>query len=164
MDAVLPLVGVLLGAAITFVVTLYFEHRRERRRAVQAIRVTLDDLREIVTDLDIAVMARRWWSQPPRDFPLDVWRDNRATLAASVDDQVWNSVRLAYNDVRGINDRLLGARQGLVQRVWWDDPFDLPPTNVDDPRVAPPWAKVLKSHQNRIDVAIRDLAGALPRR
>ena len=123
MDAVLPLIGVVIGAVIGAAITFLLDRRRERRTARAGVRLVVDELQGIKSTWQ--TLAEGWSKTPTPETadwvisnlqgqPLSTrqWKHAQELLAASLSDDDWSALAEAY---RGIHD--LRQFQSLVG-VW----------------------------------------------
>jgi hypothetical protein len=102
--ALFGLAGVALGAVLSGSVAYAMERRRESQRARARARVLEEELEPLVGHLyrlRAAVLMRdRVAFEASRarvdDFPFDVWRANRETIASTTPVEEWYSVMRAF--------------------------------------------------------------------
>ena len=91
-DAVIGLIGVLIGGGISTGASLLLEERRYRRarrdeqglasrRHLQAARLIQEELSDISLTLAGAIDSDRWWPLPGQALPVERWREFGPALA-----------------------------------------------------------------------------------
>jgi hypothetical protein len=103
MDAVLPLIGVVVGAILGGGVTFALERTRERRSARAAALLVQEELHDIWTTLDVAILAFGGATVGPGGDPewkTAEWQAHRGLLAAGMSPEAWRQVAAAYRGLR----------------------------------------------------------------
>jgi hypothetical protein len=101
-QAIIGLLGVLVGAFITGGANYLLDVRKERAEAAKnrvsranelktAARLIANDFLLALTNATNLVERKRW----ARNFPLDAWQKNREVLARELRFKDWNAVYLA---------------------------------------------------------------------
>jgi hypothetical protein len=90
--------GVVIGALLTTFTQLYLERKREQRAADRAKLLVAGELLHAQLVLRAASKGKYW---PPVEevdafLPTSAWRENRSSLAGSVDEDLWNQLITAY--------------------------------------------------------------------
>jgi len=97
-EAILALVGVVVGGTLTSGTTMWIEHMRERRDARVAARLVFEELLTSVT-----VLRHVLNSQAARalstGLPMEVWHEHRAVLARTLSGQEWTHMLLVYSQL-----------------------------------------------------------------
>jgi gas vesicle protein len=115
MDAVLPLIGVVIGAVIGAAMTFLLDRRRERRAARACVRLVVDELQGVRSTWQSLAEA---WSKAPtaetadwvisnlQGQPLSTvqWKHAQELLAASLSDDDWTALAEAYRVVVLVNE------------------------------------------------------------
>jgi hypothetical protein len=90
-------VGGLAAVGLKGAVDFFFDRSRERRAARAAARLMMEELGR---GFRYCNQLRHWDGDPDYPFetpwPLDVWREHAALLAATVDPYDWSRVATAY--------------------------------------------------------------------
>jgi hypothetical protein len=116
-EAIFGLVGVVVGAGISGVVSFVLERRRERQRARASARLLEQELEPFVFQL-YALRASVRQPDPSAfetharhlaAFTLELWTGHRETLAASLGIGEWYSVMYAYLGLGGLRRALEGT-------------------------------------------------------
>lgn len=117
-------IGAGIGGAITGIVTLRAEDKRQRyaerlrkrqerrerrdekqrrqRELKEAARLVDEELREATELIRDAVFQGRFWD-PSRTLPAEVYRTYRNVLAVSLNDDSWTDVSLAFQEIGRVN-------------------------------------------------------------
>lgn len=129
MDAILPLIGVVIGAVIGGAMTFLLDRRRERRAARASVRLVVDELQGIrATWKSLA----NDWSKTPNaetaDWVISVlqgqplstvqWKHSQELLAASLSDDDWTALAEAYRVIVLVNE--------VAQTEQTDERLELP--------------------------------------
>jgi hypothetical protein len=107
MDAVLPLIGVVIGAVIGGGMTFLLDRRRERRAAKAGLRLVVLELRK--TQLTWRNLTKAWDEAPTpetadwliselkgRRLATTQWKSYQEILAASLPGEDWKALADAY--------------------------------------------------------------------
>jgi hypothetical protein len=107
MDAVLPLIGVVIGAVLGGGVAFLLDRRREQRAARAALRLVVEELRR--TRLSWGRVAGEWKEAPTAEtadrliaelqgkrWATAQWKNHQEVLAASLSRENWEAVADAY--------------------------------------------------------------------
>jgi gas vesicle protein len=129
MDAVLPLIGVVLGAVIGAAMTFLLDRRREGRAARAGVRLVVDELQGIRSTWQS--LAEAWRKAPTAETadwvisnlqgqPLSTvqWKHAQELLAASLSDDDWTALAEAYRVVVLVNE--------VAQTPQGDERLELP--------------------------------------
>jgi hypothetical protein len=116
LGAILPLVGVVLGALLSGGVQ-YALRRRDERAEVRAVtRILLNDLEGAVASLDAVLSDRLWNVLDTVDVRDDDWNKHDLLLARHLSDDDWDAVATAFRD-GAIVGLLLEGEQDDEERV-----------------------------------------------
>jgi hypothetical protein len=110
--AVLPLVGVILGAAATGWVSWWFLRRNEQAEYRQARRLVATELGRLAQDLGVVVRVRRLQTLDGF-FETHVWNAEQRVLARRLSDQDWEKIAVVFENVEGLR-QLLGLNLGTT--------------------------------------------------
>lgn len=141
MDAVLPLVGVVIGAVIGAAMTLLLDRRREKRAEKAALRVVLVELQEIQGRWSILMdewkkaetaETAEWVASEVKHHPFVTteWKQQQGLLAASLSSKDWTDLVGTYRVVNKANEVAqlskaeveLAKQMNLAESRW---PIDL---------------------------------------
>jgi hypothetical protein len=89
MDALLIVVGAIVGAVSTGGVSAFDAWRQRRVRRRVAARVILGDLYVLEASVEVILEAKRWPDRFDLSSPLDTWRDSREAFAEGVEAWEW---------------------------------------------------------------------------
>jgi hypothetical protein len=110
--AVLPLVGVVLGAAATGWVSWWFLRRNEQADYRQARRLVAVELGRLAQDLGVVVRVHRLRTLQGF-FETSVWREEQRMLARHLSDEDWEKIAVVFENVEGLR-QLLGVNLGTT--------------------------------------------------
>jgi hypothetical protein len=110
--AVIGLIGVAIGGAISISSTLLGERgqdrreqRAQRREERQALRMVHQELLTIQYELDAAIENKRWWNRTDLKFATPAWeRFGHAVAASEIDENSWTWVAHAYSEIFDLNE------------------------------------------------------------
>ena len=155
MDAVLPLIGVVIGAVLGGGMTYLLDKRREERAAKAGLRLLVHELQG--TMLRWHTLTKSWDDEPTaenadqlisdlknRPYETALWKDHQEVLASSLSLDEWEGAADVYKVIRAVED---AARTGTTAEDWMELP------------------DVMKAAQESLDAAIARLerrAGLLP--
>src|SRR4051812_2609012 len=89
LPAVFGLIGVIVGAVLSGVVSYVLERQRADRAKRAAGRLVSDDLALIQARLEVARNRKTWSNLPRQQLPTAAWTEHRAFLAAEMEDAQW---------------------------------------------------------------------------
>lgn len=115
-----PLLGVLIGGAITLTATLGLEWWRARRESAagaetirratrQAVRLVLEELIESAGLIGRAARTGAYWIDGNRQLPTSSWNEYREALALHLEIYEWRVTASAYHVVNDLNWHVLTA-------------------------------------------------------
>jgi hypothetical protein len=123
--ALIGLIGVVVGAALSGGVTWFMARRTDARQTRAAARLVQDELGEIYSYAHLHVYLAHAGSQSPTtfaEFSLEAWDKQRGILAENLADDAWLKVAIAYRNVR--------LRQVYERKTGdTDPPEDVAPTD-----------------------------------
>jgi hypothetical protein len=132
-----PLIGVLIGAAVTLATTFGLEAWRTRLRAEevaqsreealrQALRLVLVELDEIDGAIREAASVGAYWTErmAGRELPTGTWNTYREVLAVRLDPHPWRLVAAAFDVANDLNWRLRAGKlarppESQALRIVW---------------------------------------------
>jgi hypothetical protein len=90
--------GVVIGGLLTTLTQLYLERRREQRAADQAKLLVAGELLHAQLVLLTASKCKHWPVVENVDsfLPTSAWRENRASLVRTVNEDLWEELVMAY--------------------------------------------------------------------
>jgi hypothetical protein len=105
--------GVVIGALLSTFTQLYLERKREQRTADQAKRLVAGELLHAQLILRAASRGEHW---PPVEnvdafLPTSAWRENRASMARKVDEDLWDELVMAYAGLEIDRERFVLANR-----------------------------------------------------
>jgi hypothetical protein len=100
-EAVLALVGVVVGGLLSAATTLGVERVRERREARAAARLVHYELVQIVSQVELALHVRAVLPLT-NPIPTSAWREQQPVLARTFDAQTWRALLSAYSVLSAI--------------------------------------------------------------
>ena len=147
-DALFPLIGVLLGGLLAGGMAFLLERARDRRSARAAALLVSDEMKGIWTTLDISVGNFRgeFVGKAGDEWDTSQWDAHRAALAAGLAPEVWGSIANSYRLLRSLPK---GAQAGGLLAA----PREEPKTGRGGRR------KPTRPHPLRSVVARRDSIG-----
>jgi hypothetical protein len=115
-----PLLGVVIGGIVTYLVQARLEDRRIERaeardervasmRGAVAARLILSDLVRIRTWLAASQAAERWWT--PIELPTEAWNEGKDSLATTMPADDWEASAALFGTVAAWNQISGGARR-----------------------------------------------------
>jgi hypothetical protein len=90
------LFGGFAGALLTGALTLWLEHRRQRRALRVAARLVAAELRTIESRLHIAVASGTWRELRAHSLTHAEWDEHRGAFAAQLPLERWSELHTAY--------------------------------------------------------------------
>jgi hypothetical protein len=113
-DALLPLLGVLVGGGIASFTSFRLEGlraareekaagQRDHRDARRAARLLAEELQYGRRLLATALEKDYYTWEPPRSIPTSAWTEYRADFALVASDEQWATVAAAFGDFDGLN-------------------------------------------------------------
>jgi hypothetical protein len=115
MDAVLPLIGVVIGAVLGGGMTFLLDRRRERRAARAGLRLVVVELRRIQSTWQN--LTNEWDEKPTaetaewvisevqgRPFSTAQWQNHQEILASSLSGEDWKALADAYAVIGLVNE------------------------------------------------------------
>jgi hypothetical protein len=118
-DAIFGLAGVVVGGVLTGGVDLVLERRRERRKGESCARMVGDGLSSASSFIEASIAQRAWLGNPAAVLSVDLWREQRSSLAAAPGFDGWYPVAGAWGYIEQI-----GHFAGLTGEGVGDDPFE----------------------------------------
>jgi hypothetical protein len=90
--------GVVIGALLTPFTQLYLERKQEQRAADQAKLLVAGELLHAQLVLGAVSKSEQWPVVENVDafLPTSAWRENRATMARKIDEDLWDQLVMAY--------------------------------------------------------------------
>jgi hypothetical protein len=96
-EAVIGLVGVVIGGLLTGGVNFLLEHRREKRSGQAASRLVHAALTSTTTFVEASLVERMWMGDPREGLADDVWVEHRNAIAEAPAFDGWYPVSLAWS-------------------------------------------------------------------
>lgn len=112
-QAIFGLLGVVVGALITFGLEWFAERSRERKAAKQAAMLLATELGEKDGFIAACLQFGKWLGDPAEVLSVKLWPEQRSALAAS-GFKAWQAVDLAFSSIRAVRDVEVaeGTRKG----------------------------------------------------
>jgi hypothetical protein len=130
MDAVLPLIGVVIGAVLGGGMTYLLDKRRERRTARAGLRLVVHELE--ATKLRWHSLTESWDDEPTaenadrlisdlknRPYATALWKNHQEVLASSLSGDEWEGLADAYKVIRAVED---AVQTGSTAEDWMELP------------------------------------------
>jgi hypothetical protein len=119
-EAIIGLVGVIVGAVVTAGLDWLRQSRREAAEAIVARRLVGLELTLALNMLRIAHADGRWWPDAIR-LRTDAWEAHKSILAASMPEQEWSMLATAFVGI----DYMSQVRVGTASRDLSDHATEL---------------------------------------
>ena len=105
--------GVVIGALLTTFTQLYLEKKREQHAADQAKLLIAGELLHAQLALSAFSKGEHWPMVENVDafLPTSAWRENRASMARKVDEDLWNQLVMAYAALEFDRARFVAANR-----------------------------------------------------
>jgi hypothetical protein len=105
--------GVVIGALLTTFTQLYLERKREQRAADQAMLLVAGELLHAQLVLRGVSKGQHWPVVENVDtfLPTSEWRENRASMARKIDEDLWDQLVMAYALLEGDRARFVVANR-----------------------------------------------------
>jgi hypothetical protein len=118
-QAIIGLVGVVIGGLLTGGVEFALERRRERRRGQAAARLVHAELSDIDAYVKASLFRRAWLADPKEVLQGESWREEKGALAEAPGFDGWYPISGAWGWITQLNQilELLGEGAGA-------DPLD----------------------------------------
>ncbi len=108
--AIVGFLGVIVGGLITGAIGFYMQRRQEKRAALVAARVVLNEIVKNGAGAKTLDQAQAWYHGVV--FETDLWRTHRETLAGHLKGPEWAVLSKAYNSVDMILNALAQTSEG----------------------------------------------------
>jgi hypothetical protein len=118
-QAIIGLVGVVIGGVLTGGVDFVLERRREKRRGRAAARLIHAELSDIAAYVEASLLRRAWLADPAGALEGESWKQWRAALAEAPGFEGWYPISGAWGWISQLGQilELLGEGAGA-------DPLD----------------------------------------
>lgn len=124
-DAILPLVGVLLGGLINWWATRGVEERGQRRELRAGVRLLTDEAVQVEARVEAALAQNRWWTAIDKTLPSDKWVAYEPVLARGLLLEEWLHIRNGFGAVQALNQQAayaLAAQGDIGVYDYWLHP------------------------------------------
>jgi len=110
--------GVVVGALLTPLTQLYLERKREQRAGQPSKATCRRELLHTQLILYTASKGRHWPVVEDMNafLPTSAWQENRSSMAAKVDEDLWNQLVMAYAILEYDRARFVTANHSRPER------------------------------------------------